>query len=209
MKRYMEYMRKHRESAPVVTQTNEKPTQDQKQDQLPGKEQEKVGIDLTKDLQKQLREKKSEVDKIKKLNEELMKKQEELLMFQKNAIKEKETIAIRTEISKVAKKFNVKDSAIEDVIGLVGPKLKVQGDVVFFENHREEDGKPITEAVEVESFFGNWIEGKDYFIQTQQARPSGITPVPSGPKPVVKKEQEVNKYGKQVFSTEDFFGPKK
>lgn len=198
MKRYLNYM------------ASKKPKENNVQEQKTEKEEVKTvssqsSVDVSKTFQKQLREKNSEFEKLKKEHSELMKKQEELLAFQAQALKEKENNIIRSEISKVAKKYNILDSALEDVIGLVSPKLKVQGEVAFHESIKEEDGKQVVEPQDVDSFIGSWLSGKDYYVQVQQAKPSGISPIPSGPKPIVKNEPQSNKHGKQIFSTEDFF----
>lgn len=162
-----------------------------------------------KTAQKQLREKQLEIEKLRKAHEEVLKKQEELLAFQAQAIREKENNVIRNELQKVAKKLNVRESAFEDVLGLVGSKFKVQDDAIFIESQKEEDGKPIVEHVDPETFMGSWLQGKEHFVQPPQAQPSMVSPVASGPKPIIKQAPQTNKHGHQVFSNEDFFGGKK
>lgn len=196
MKRFAQYMLSKKPKESKEEQGNQK--EEVKSAATPS-------VDVSKTFQKQLREKNLEFEKLKKEHLELAKKQEELLAFQAQALKEKENNIIRSEISKVAKKYNVKETALEDVIGLVGPKLKVQGEVAFHELIKEEDGKQVIEPQDVEGFVSSWLSGKDHYIQSQQAKPSGISPVPAGPKPIIKNEPQTNKHGKQLFSTEEFF----
>lgn len=204
----MEYMRKNagqmKQPAPSGNDSWDKQGQGQA---IPTKEQESNSVSLAAAL-KELREKKRELEASKKATEELKKKQDELLAFQTQTMKEKEMAAIKGEITKVAKKLNIKETALEDIFGLVSSKFKVQGESVFSEQIKEEDGKQEIVPVDAETFMTSWIEGKDYYVQPPQAQPSGIPAVSSGPKPIVKTPVANNRHGTPVFSNEDFFGRK-
>lgn len=209
MKRYVEYLKKVNQA--VVKKTEVQPgasTQSTTTGQAPASGSTPEEVANMRALQKELREKKMELEKFRKEQAELLKKQEELLAFQSQVSKEKETAIIRAEVAKVAKKLNIKESALDDIFGLVSSKFKVQGDAVFSEEIKEEDGKQVAVPIDAETFMSSWIEGKDYYVQPPQAQPSGIPPVQSGPKPTVKAPTPNNKHGSPVFSKEDFFGRK-
>lgn len=207
MKRYMEYLKKVNQTAvkKAEVQTTSASSNTNQQTADGGQKQVEDTLNL-KSLQKELREKKMELEKFRKEQAELLKKQEELLAFQSQVSKEKEVAIIRAEVAKAAKKLNVKESAFDDIFGLVGSKFKVQGDEVFSEEIKEEDGKQVTVPVDAETFMSSWISGKDYYVQPPQAQPSGIPPVQGGMKPTVKPAPASNKHGQPVFSKEEFFG---
>lgn len=158
-------------------------------------------------LQKQLREKNIEFEKLRKANEEMLKKQEELLNFQMSAIKEKQNNVIKNELQKVAKKLNVRDAAFDDILNLVAGKFTVSDDAVFVEFQKEEDGKQVIEHIDPETFMGTWLQGKDHFVQPPQTQASMISPVATGAKPVIQQTPQATKQGRPVFSNEDFFNP--
>lgn len=210
MKRYMQLIKEKQKTQASETKAPAQDSVISPQPQQATQQQPTVAVKSVSSLQRQLREKNAEIEKMKKAQEQLLKKQEELVQFQVNAIKEKENSMIASELQKVARKFNIKESAFEDVAALVIPKFKVAGDAIVSEIKKQsEEGKEIVESVDVETFMGSWLEGKDHYISQPPTSPSMISPVVSGQKPIAKAVPEKNTYGTQVFASTDFFGVKK
>lgn len=135
-------------------------------------------------LQEALRAKEIEVNRYKKQLLELEKSKAELEQFRELTTKEKRTAAIRDELSKTAKKLKVKDSALEDVLGLLEGKFQFtpEGSVV----PTLPEG---SEALDTETFVSQWLENKSHFIQPPSAQPAGVRPTPQGAKPTVTQAQ--------------------
>lgn len=104
----------------------------------------------------------------------LKKEKEDLEKARAEALKEKESLFVKGELTKTAKKLNVRDNAIEPVLSLIGGKFALQeGKVVFAENPE----------ADLETAVKEWLGDKDYFLAPQVAPSAGLTPNPTGPLP--------------------------
>ena len=128
-------------------------------------------------LQQELRARELELSKTAKKLAEVEKLRAELEQFREQTTKERITSALRAELAKTAKKLNVTDSALDDVVGLLENKFQYtpEGKVL-----------PVlpegSEPVEAEQFVAQWLEGKSHFVAPPPAQPAGIKPAPQGPK---------------------------
>jgi uncharacterized membrane protein YgaE (UPF0421/DUF939 family) len=129
-----------------------------------------------------IKQKENEVKKMKMEFENLAKERQELLAFKEQSIKEKESYAIRSELSKAARKLNVRDTALDDVVGLLETKFKVTDGKVYAQG--PEEGS----IIEPEQFLGEWLQTKEHFIQPTAAPSAKVTPAPQGPLPAKKPE---------------------
>ena len=135
-------------------------------------------------LQQELKTRELELNRYKKQLAEIEKVKAELEQYKNQTQKEKVTQAIKAELAATAKKLNVKESALEDVVGLLEGKFQYT-----------QDGKVLpalpegSEPVEPEQFISQWLENKPHFIQPPQAQPAGIKPVAQGVKPAAQPSQ--------------------
>lgn len=111
----------------------------------------------------------------------LKKEKEDLEKARTQALKEKEELFVRGELTKTAKKLNVRENAIEPVLSLIGSKFSAQEGKVVFADKPESD---------LESVMKEWLGDKDYFLAPQVAPSAGLTPNPSGPLP--SKEHDLS-----------------
>lgn len=122
-------------------------------------------------LSNSLKQKEKELLALKKEKEDLEKSRAEAQLA-------KDSLIVRTEVQKIAKKLNVRDNAIDPVLSLIGNRFSVKDNaVVVTEN-------PESQAEEV---LKEWLADKDYFLAPQVAPSANLTPAPSGPLPVAQK----------------------
>lgn len=153
-------------------------------------------------LKKQIREKEQLYKKLETDHEALKKEREALVSFQQEVVREKETSAITSELVKTAKKLNVRETAVDDVIGLVSKKFKLQQDGrVVLPIEKEQDGVKVIEEQEPEAFLSSWLKDKEHFVQPPAAQPAKVPAVQNSMKPAQPKPA-----GGLVMSPEDFFG---
>jgi hypothetical protein len=125
-----------------------------------------------------IRSKDYELSKYKKQLAEIEKVKAELEQYKESTTKERVSQAIKAELVKTAKKLNVKDSALDDVIDLLQNKFV----------YNQEDNKVLpsipegAEPVDTEQYISQWLENKNHFIQPPAAQPANVKPSPQGVK---------------------------
>lgn len=142
---------------------------------------------------------KVEHSKLTKEFEALKQEKEQLLQFRDSIVKEKKDSKIKSELIRIAKDLNVKESAVEDVINLVKDKFTLSEDEKVFVAGKETDN-------DAAMFMTSFLQGKEYFIQPTAAESAKIPPVVNSQKPSQQVVQTPQKTG-QLFS--NFFSPKK
>lgn len=153
-----------------------------------------------------LTQKETELKKYQKELEALKKEKQELLDFKNQMVKEKETGKIKSELVKTAKKLNIKESALDDVVDLTINKFTLKEDKVLA------PGQSAEEFIEPEVFMTKWLEGKDHYIQPTAAAPAKLPPVQNVEKqrPVDNRMSEMPQPGKSIklFNDHELFNRK-
>jgi len=135
-------------------------------------------------LSSALKQKEAEARKLKQELDAISKERQELSLYKQATLKEKESFAIRDQIAKTAKKLNVRETAIGDVMDLLEKDFKLQDGKIFIESGVE------GEVVDSEQYIGQWLQTKEHFIQPVAAQSAKITPTPQGPLPAKKQEAD-------------------
>lgn len=124
-------------------------------------------------MQNQLKSKEAELARLRK-------EIEETKALVSNKDKERDTILIKQHLEKIAKKLNVRDSVLEDVLDKVAAKFVIK------------DSKAIpveNPDMDPEKFLSDWLQPKaDAFIAPAVATSTGATPHATGPLPVKQED---------------------
>jgi hypothetical protein len=129
--------------------------------------------------EKELNSFKNKVKELERSKIDLEKTKTELEQFRDLTQKEKVAQAIHSELVNTAKKLNVKESALEDVVGLLSSKFQYTPEGKVLPTLPEG-----SDPVETEQFVSQWLENKAHFVQPPAAQPAGIKPAAQGVKPV-------------------------
>lgn len=118
-------------------------------------------------IKNQLRERDSELARIRKQLAELEQARD-------GAIKDREHYVINNELVKAARKLNVKETAVDDIVSLVAGKVAFKdGKVIPVE-------KPDTD---LEGYLKDWLGAKEHFLAPTAAPGTGAPPVAASPLP--------------------------
>lgn len=115
--------------------------------------------------------------KAKKLEAEIAERDKQI----ESERKQKEQYFITNELKSLAKKLNVKESAVEDVLGLVSNKFALKDGSVFAVDANDTE-------TDAEKYLGSWLASKEHYLAPTVAQGTGANPFPTGPLPAKQTE---------------------
>ncbi len=113
-------------------------------------------------LQRQLRARESEL-------KNATKRLQEIETDRTKVLKDKESYVVRNELKALARGLNVHDTALDDVVSLLGNKFTYRDDKLVVAD--SPDAEP-------DKFLGEWLATKQHYVAPTVAKSTGATPFP-------------------------------
>lgn len=114
----------------------------------------------------------SELARLRAENARIKKEQETITRTRDEALKREEGTRVRSEISQLLRKHNVRDNAVNDALDLVGSRFALVNGRVVPTDDNEADP---------EKYLGDWLSQRDHLLAPRAVPSTGASPFPASP----------------------------